>query len=344
MFKVEKRKFSDGTKSKTYWYRGTVNGTEIFKSTKRTGHREAKQYAQQKWIELTSEAERSSEKRFFDAIEAYKRKGGEDTHLFPITELLGMEYLEDINQALIDEKAREAYPTQSDATVKRCWYDPISAILNYAAELEWTHWRKIKKPKPKRPAPKWAEPEWFEAFWPHCSKELKALTTLLPYTGCRISELMDLEWSRVNLKERWCYIPDTKNDLPRTVSLPQPAIKALKSVMPEKPIGRVFTTWKDYTAVNRIIRKTVKKANEWRKERDLEEIAYLSSHQIGSHTYATWMRRYAGMDPLGLARTGRWKSVDSTQIYTHTVASEESRKSDLLPTVRAKNVQKKKKA
>lgn len=49
------------------------------------------------------------------------------------------------------------------------------------------------------------------------------------------------------------------------------------------------------------------------------------------HTYATWMRRYAGRDTKGLVGTGRWRSEQSASRYAHVVPSEDARAAVDLP-------------
>src|SRR5438477_5110755 len=49
------------------------------------------------------------------------------------------------------------------------------------------------------------------------------------------------------------------------------------------------------------------------------------------HTWATWMRRYGGADLQGLVATGRWRDPRSAARYTHTAASAEWERTDLLP-------------
>jgi integrase len=51
------------------------------------------------------------------------------------------------------------------------------------------------------------------------------------------------------------------------------------------------------------------------------------------HTWATWMRRYAGMDTAGLVETGAWRSRVSASVYEHLDATEEGRKAALLPVM-----------
>ena len=65
-----------------------------------------------------------------------------------------------------------------------------------------------------------------------------------------------------------------------------------------------------------------------------KHIALRGFHTL-RHTWATWMRRYAGLDTEGLVATGRWKDATSARRYQHLVVSEESRKAELLPVENA---------
>ena len=49
------------------------------------------------------------------------------------------------------------------------------------------------------------------------------------------------------------------------------------------------------------------------------------------HTWATWMRRYAGTDIKGLVATGNWRGEESASRYQHMVAREEWDRVDSLP-------------
>jgi hypothetical protein len=44
------------------------------------------------------------------------------------------------------------------------------------------------------------------------------------------------------------------------------------------------------------------------------------------------MRRYGGVDELGLVETGRWRDRQSAARYAHSVVGESARKAALLPT------------
>jgi integrase len=52
------------------------------------------------------------------------------------------------------------------------------------------------------------------------------------------------------------------------------------------------------------------------------------------HTWATWMRRYGGLDTSGLLETGAWRDRSSAARYEHLDATEEAQKADLLPVMK----------
>lgn len=311
--------------SKNWYVRGTVKGREIFRSTKTASRSLAEQYKLQLEIELHEEHDNPC-KLFLEACTAYIQNGGEKTYIPLITDHLGDYRLDEITQELLDNSALKALPTHKPSTRKRWFYTPTKAVMNFAADMGWCPKKTFKSPKEIQPAPEWVELDWLEKLWAVSNDKVRALTTFLPYTGCRISECLDLTWDRVNLKEKWAYIPKTKTNKPRNVYLPPDVVRELKKIKQEK--GKVFA-FKDRHAAVREIKRACKRAG----------IDYRRPHVIGSHTYATWMRRYAGMDEIGLIGTKRWKDVRSVQRYSHTVFSEESRKADKLP--RAKSVRRK---
>jgi integrase len=58
------------------------------------------------------------------------------------------------------------------------------------------------------------------------------------------------------------------------------------------------------------------------------------------HTYATWMRRYGGLDEIGLVATGHWRDPRSARRYAHAISREEWSKVEMLPAIgRGKSVE-----
>jgi integrase len=60
-------------------------------------------------------------------------------------------------------------------------------------------------------------------------------------------------------------------------------------------------------------------------------LAFVGFHTF-RHTWATWMRRYAGADVQGLVATGNWRDPRSAQRYSHVVPRDEWDRVDNLPS------------
>ena len=136
----------------------------------------------------------------------------------------------------------------------------------------------------------------------------------------RLSEALRLAWNDVRLAEGFAYVPDTKNNNPRAVFLPPVAVAALANL--ERRNDRVFQFTKSGHLYS-LLKACAFKAGVELPER--------SAFHCLEHTFATWMRRYAGANEQCLIATGAWKDAKSVKRYTHTVVSEEARRAELLP-------------
>lgn len=314
-----------------YWsVRGTYLGVYVDRSTKAADRATATRILKAWKDDIERDAvSRPGEPTFLDAVTNYIAATGKDAFLEPITEHFGPTPLRLIDQAKIDAAAIALYPRATPQTRNRNLYTPVSAVLKHAGQ-DW----KIKRPKGWRGSKRtdWMTPD--QAF--RLFKEAKgvdlefhALLVTLVYTGMRLSEaLRRLTCDRVHLAEGFAYIPTTKNAEPRAVHLPPVVIAALAS----HPRGmdrrnrdgtgaRVFRFTKSgrlYTLLGQ-----AKKAAGG-------DLNFVTFH-VMRHTWATWMRRYAGLDLHGLVQTQAWSDPASAARYAHVVASEESRRADLLP-------------
>jgi integrase len=138
----------------------------------------------------------------------------------------------------------------------------------------------------------------------------------------RLSEALGLTWNDVRLADGFAYVPDTKNAEPRAVFLPGVAVAALGN-LGARGSARVFRFTKSGHLYSLL------RVCAFRAAVDLPQ---RSAFHIFRHTYATWMRRYAGLDIKGLVATGAWKDPKSADRYSHVVVTEEARRAVLLPT------------
>jgi len=191
--------------------------------------------------------------------------------------------------------------------------------------------RNLRRPKGASGARRtaWLWPEQAELLFEEAGKidpEFESLLIVLTYTGMRLSEALKLEWNNVRLEDGFAYIPKTKTNEPRAVFLPPVAVAAIANCG-ERAFVRVFRFAKGGHIYSLL------RACSFRAGINLPE---RSAFHLLRHTYATWMRRYAGADETTLIATGAWKDAKSVKRYTHAVVSEESKRALLLPTPKRK--------
>lgn len=312
-------------RSPHYYLRGAVRGQAVFETTK-TSDRDAAEA-----IRIKREAELLERSifgpgatvSFLEAAVSYLDDGGESRFIQPLVDHFKTTPLCRIRQDEVDEAAKKILPTAGPATRKRHVYGPICAVLNYAAGKGWVNPPRLEHPKVPPSTTRWSTPERLERLLPHCAPALRRLVLLMTYTGARLSEALGVEWERdVNLAQRIIILPKTKNGKMRALHIPDPLLLELAAVAEADRTGRMFH-WSDKRHVHKPLRTACKKAG----------VDYLPPHQQGRHTYATWLRMYAGLDLKGIMEAGGWDSVQSVARYAHVAPGEAARAADRLPAV-----------
>lgn len=269
---------------------------------------------------------------FAAAALSYLRNGGEPLYIGRLTDHFEETPLIEIDQAAIDEAAAELYPDAGPATRNRQVYTPMSAILKHAG-VDF----RVRRPKGGAGE---VRTDW---IWPEQAAQLieaageidaefRTFLVLLLYCGLRISEGLGLRVDDVRLGEAFAFVGRTKNGEPRPVHLP-PVVVAELASHPRglDRTGETLFRLRKNGHLYTLMARTRKKA---------KLPAEITFHTL-RHTWATWMRRYAGLDVKGLAGTGAWKDAKSAGRYAHVIVSEEAVKSDLLPVAfRGKSVAK----
>jgi integrase len=304
-----------------YTVRGTHLGIRLDRSTKTASRAVASKLLQAWRSDIERQTiSRPGEPTFLDAAVSYMAAHGDRRFLPAILEEIGTTALSKIDQTTVDDLAIRLYPTASAATRNRQVYTPVSAVLKNA-KVKW----ELERPKGWRGEQRtdWLKPpEAFAALEAaeNLDAEFGIFLTLLCYTGLRLSEALDLTPRQLELSESFAYVPRTKNEAPRGVFLPPAAVAALarhpRGLDREDTVFRFHKNGRLYE----LLRATEKACG-----------IKLTFH-LFRHTWATWMRRYAGLDTRGLVATQAWKDPASARRYEHVIASEESRKAVLLPT------------
>jgi integrase len=310
-------------KTPYYAVRGTYIGIWVDRSTKTSKRAVAAKILRkiERDIESNSYAVKE-EPTFASAATSYMNAGGERIYLKKLLEYFGDRPLKEFGQAEIDGAAYHLYGSRSPATRNRAVYTPISAVLRHAGVRV-----DLKRPKGSagNRTAAWLWPEQAEAIFTEAEKidpEFAALLIVLCYTGLRLSEALNLTWENVRLADGYAYVADTKNGEPRPVFIP-PVVVAAAANLRSGETARLFRFRKGGHLYSLL------RVAAFRAGVDLPE---RSAFHIFRHTYATWMRRYAGADEKALMATGAWKDRKSVDRYTHAIVSEESKLAALLPT------------
>lgn len=266
---------------------------------------------------------------FLSAALAYKQAGGDERFIAKLIAHFKDKPLSEIDQGEVDAAALTLFPDHSPATRNREVYTPVSAVLKQAG-FDF----RLKRPKGSRgrELTGWLWPEEAERIFEEGRKldrEFGALLVFLCYTGCRINEALKLKCEDLRLAEAEAFVGRTKNGDPRRVFLP-PVIVAELANHPrglDRPGERVFRYAKS-GRLYALLDKAATAAKITMPDRE--------AFHIFRHTYASWMRRFAGADTKALVGTGAWRSEQSASRYAHSVVSEDAKLAALLPVGKTK--------
>lgn len=318
-------------KTPNYYIRGTLQHIPINETTGTSDRTKARKALKKltEDIEAGAFAPRSAI-TFAEAAISYVNAGKDDRFLDPLNKHFGDTPLVSIDQAAIDDAAATLYPDASSATRNRQVYTPMSAILKHA-NVDFA----VKRPKGAQGETRtdWLKKEQAFKILEKAKKvdpEFGIFIATLLYTGLRLSEALRLKTDHLHIDEALAYVPKTKNEAPRAVHLPPVLVAELKAH--PRGLDRPGQTVFRFTKGGRLY--NLKSATQ--KAAGLE----FKFHTF-RHTWASWMRRYGGLDTKGLVATGAWKDEKSASRYQHVVIAEETIRADMLPTPNGeKNVDK----
>jgi integrase len=306
--------------------RGTYLGVAVDRSTKASSRTVAAKVVKE--IEREIECGRfakASGTTFGDAVVRYLRDGRDLRFISRLLDRFEHVPLSQIDQKAVEDAAHALYPKATAATRNRQVFTPVSAILQHAGvDL------RLRRPAGANGATRdfTFRQEQVEALIAAALEqepEFGVFLTFLLYTGCRLSEATSLQVEDVDLAHSTALVRDTKNGTDRRVHLPPTLVAALAS-HPQglERVGRVFRYHKGQRLYQRLQRVA---------EASGVAIPDGIAFHAFRHTWASWMRRYAGLDTTGLVATGAWASPDAARRYEHAVASEEAQRADLLPVI-----------
>ncbi len=231
-------------------------------------------------------------------------------HLRWLRNYLDGKQLSDIDRSLLDEitQARLAGGV-SHATVNRT-LQVIRGILRIAYR-EWGWLDKVPAirmlPEPKRRI-RWLTREEANGLLRELPEHLADMVRFTLATGLRESNVVELEWSQIDLGRRtaWIYADQAKAKRSFAVPLNDAAVTVIKQQVGKHPT-RVFTY--QGQPVNRC------NNHAWRKALKRAGIGDFRWHDL-RHTWASWHIQ-AGTPLHVLRELGDWSGMDMVMRYAH---------------------------
>ncbi|MET0015028.1 MAG: site-specific integrase [Sedimenticola sp.] len=308
-------------KDSPFWWIDTVlpDGRRICKSTRLKELDAAEEYL----VRLKAEAYEALrrgilvDRDWADAVVRYvkvskdKRSLNDDiAHLRRLDPYLAKRRLREINMEALwpfitDRRERDGV---SNATINRA-LEVVRRILHLARD-EWG-WlerfpriRMLKEPKRRvRFLTREEADRLHHALPPH----LQPVVQFALATGCRMGEILGLEWHRVDLERRvaWLDPGTTKNGEGRGLPLNKEALLALRVV--ERQHERWCFTY-DGRRMDRV-------GSAWKRSLARAQITNFRFHDL-RHTWASW-HVMSGTSLQELMELGGWKSFEMVLRYAH---------------------------
>jgi integrase len=279
---------------------------------------------------------------FLTAAVAYLEAGGTPRYVAKLIKHFGETALPAIDQATVDAAALALRPSTTGATRNRCVYTPVSAILRHTLGDAAPQLRRPKGAKGKTRT---------DFLWPDdafaiigaadtIAADFGLYLRMLLYVGTRKSETLAIPPEHVRIDERATWVRETKNGDPVMLRLREDILEPLAAHLATREGERRLFRFRDGGHFKHYLTRAklaacdlpcpVRRPKGWRPPP--HRLSWVGFHTF-RHTWATWMRRYGGLDVKGLTDTGIWADERSAARYAHAVAREEWERVDDLPAM-----------
>jgi integrase len=280
------------------------------------------------------------EPTFLSAAVAYMEAGRRRRYVPALIKHFGeMMPLREINQEAIDRAAIAICPNAGPGSRNAAVYTPIAAILHHAG-IDM----KMKRPKGAkgRVVTDWLQPN--DAFGiiaaaERFNKEFALLLKFLLYTGLRLSEPLSLSREDLRLDDCAAWARRKKGQAHSEITLQGDLCAELRHHLGSHDHHRVFRFHQGGHLKHLLLRAklsylglpcSARRETGWRPPP--YRLAWVNFHSF-RHTWASWMRKYAGVDIQGLVATGNWSDPRSAARYAHAVPRDEWSRVDQLPSM-----------
>lgn len=305
--------------SQVYWLKISVNGQVIQRSTGTPDKTLAQEYHDKLKAELWEQSRLGVKpsRSWQEAVERflletqYKASQVSDIyHLKWLDKYLRHAQLSDINRDMLDKltKARRADKV-TNSTINRM-LEVVNAILRKAV-YEWDWLDKAPKvfmlPRPKGRL-RWITQDEAQKLISCSPPHLAAMIAFSLETGLRMRNVVELDWSQVDLtrKMAWIHADQAKSRKPIGVPLTDIAVRVIQAQIGKHP-KRIFT-YKGQAVAN-------PNNSAFDKAKQKAGIKNFRWHDL-RHTWASWHIQ-AGTPLHVLKELGGWADIKMVMIYAH---------------------------
>jgi integrase len=314
-----------------WWMRFTYQGKQIKKSTETDDKKLAQriydkvkgEVAERKWFEKLPGEDRT----FKEMMERYmtehsarnkapKSHNRDKSLRDHLVRSFGELTLAEITPSLISEYKTKRRDEGASPRTLNYELALMSHSFNLAIrEWEWTREnpvKKVSKEKVNNLIERWLTLEEEQKLLASSPRWLREIIIFAINTGLRLSEILDLKWSRVDLSRKTIAIlEEQKNQGRDTLPLSEGALTVLK----ERAIVRCGETDLVFSTRNatRIGSRNLERAfYSALKKSGIETLRF---HDL-RHTFATRLAQ-AGVELYTIQKLGRWKSISMVTRYAH---------------------------
>ncbi len=327
------------------YLRGTVKGIRVHESTKTSNRARAEGIRIQRESEIWNSGEAGGRKgnTFSDAVISYlefePRSASTKTYITRLHGVFGQTELAKITQAAADEACKKILrPGAAAATKIRAVYAPLSAVLTHAAHRGMCNVPLFSKPRVKASKRAFLTPAQVSALVQAAPAYAQPLFIFLFGTGCRLSEALELDWSKVDLRGARATVWQKQGN-ERRIDLPPCVVAALAALehrdgavfrwsrMAKKGGSTVVGAYRDKSRerggrISAVWANSCRRAGlpgevrTWRTKAGqvMESFSPVATPHTARHTWASW--HYAlHKNTLALKADGGWSTVSMVEKY-----------------------------
>lgn len=328
-------------RKKIYWFRGRIEELPASEYYRKSTYKSSKTSA----LAVLNQFQREELRRFYagedasitfaEAVIHYRSKPEFAKALLPIVKIIGEMEISKITPKYVRNLGYQLQPKNSTDTWHKRIVSPIRAVINNAHELGYCPPIKIKAyskterleqdrkrekvSRVKKTAGSWP---WIIAFRSAAPQHLSALALFMFETGARISQATTIQFKDLDIPNGLVLMPEAKGVEEQLVKLSPQLIEELSKLCPRftrrksgkkvlsdrlfgyQARGGVYRTWK------RVCRDA--------------KIEVILPHAAGRHGFGTEMLVRQGLDPVTVAKAGRWADAHMLmETYAHPDGSDE---------------------